>query len=50
MQELRSSNERNYEIMKLVSQGLVKIKPDKKADFYIDNRKLNKELDKWYHE
>jgi len=44
MEELRSSNERNYDIMKLVSQGLVTIKPDKKADFYIDNRKHNKFL------
>ena len=44
MQELRSLNERNYDIMKLVSEGMITIKPDKTADFYIDNRKHNKFL------
>ncbi len=45
MAELKSSNERNYDIMKLVSQGLVTIKPgDDKSDLYIDNRKHNKFL------
>jgi len=45
MQELKSLNERNYDIMKLVSQGLVTIRPgDEKSDIYIDNRKHNKFL------
>lgn len=46
-EELKKSqelNERNFDIMKLVSEGMITIKPDKKADFYIDNRKHNKFL------
>jgi len=45
MAELRSLNERNYDIMKLVSEGMITLRPgDDKSDLYIDNRKHNKFL------
>jgi len=46
--QLRKSeelNERNFDIMKLVSQGMITLRPgDDKSDLYIDNRKHNKFL------
>ncbi len=41
LRKYQELNDRNFEIMKLVSEGLITIKPDDKADFYLDTRKLN---------
>lgn len=43
MAELKSSNERNEEILQYVSEGLITITPgDDKSDYGYDTRKLNK--------